>query len=155
MPLNQYQPGFRLIDGSQLNQMVDVVNGLTGGSGDSDVASTTTGTLDVTGTVTVGVQTPVVAAGSNSQANATAITKSAAVITTVSATTRGIRLPAAATGLRIEIFNAAATAVKPYPATNDKIGAASTNAAGTAIAAGKGNIYLAQSDSLWRVITGA
>lgn len=26
--LEQYQPGFRLIDGSQLNKMVDVVNGL-------------------------------------------------------------------------------------------------------------------------------
>lgn len=32
-PLQQYQPGFRLIDGTQLNKMVNVVNGLTGNSG--------------------------------------------------------------------------------------------------------------------------
>jgi hypothetical protein len=31
--LNQYQPGPRLIDGSQLNKMVDVVNGITGNGG--------------------------------------------------------------------------------------------------------------------------
>lgn len=31
--LQQYQPGFRLIDGTQLNLMVNVVNGLTGNSG--------------------------------------------------------------------------------------------------------------------------
>lgn len=32
-PLQRYQPGPRLIDGTQLNKMVDVVNGLTGNTG--------------------------------------------------------------------------------------------------------------------------
>jgi hypothetical protein len=106
------------------------------------------------GSLTLTTQT-VTAAGSNSQANAAAITKASVIVVTVSATTRGVRLPAAAAGLRVEVINAAATAVKPYPATGDKIGAASTNAAGTAIAAGKGNIYVAQDATTWRVITGA
>lgn len=108
----------------------------------------------VTGTTTYGVQIAA-AAGSNSQANATAITKSRVVVTTVSATTRGVRLPTAATGLEVHVLNAGANAVKPYPATGDKIAAGSTNAAGTAIAAAKGNIYLAQDATTWRVITGA
>lgn len=41
VPLNDYPPGFRLIDGSQLNLMVDQVNNLTGNG--------TAGTQAVTG----------------------------------------------------------------------------------------------------------
>lgn len=56
--LNRYQPGFRLIDGTQLNLMVDVVNGITnnGGSGQTGndgyfSANTGTGPTQLTGTV--------------------------------------------------------------------------------------------------------
>lgn len=97
----------------------------------------------------------VVAAGSNSQANAAPLTAGLVFVVTVSATTRGVKLPTAVTGRQVEIFNTTATAVKPYPATNGKIGAASTNTAGTAIAAGKANIYVAQSTTQWRVMNGA
>lgn len=100
--------------------------------------------------------TTIVAAGSNSQANATALTSYLNVVTTVSATTRAVKLPTAATGLQVAIHNAAATAVKVYPATGDKINAAATNAVGTqTIAQNKGNIYIAQDAVTWRVIAGA
>jgi hypothetical protein len=105
--------------------------------------------------INVSVPQIVAAAGSNSQAAATAITKSRVVVTTVSATSRAVRLPTAATGREVEVYNAAATAVKVYPATNDKIGAASTNAAGTAIAAGKPVKYIAQDATTWRTFIGA
>lgn len=53
--LQQYQPGFRLIDGSQLNKMVDVVNSLTGHGGTPVTgyfsANTGTGPTPATGTV--------------------------------------------------------------------------------------------------------
>jgi hypothetical protein len=77
------------------------------------------------------------------------------VITTVSGTTRAVRLPAAATGRVVEVHNAGATQVKIYPATGDRIGTAATNAVGTAIAKTKGNIYRAQNAGTWRVISGA
>src|SRR5678816_1504476 len=68
--------------------------------------------------------TPIVAAGSNSQANATQLTNWINIVTTVSATTRAVKLPAAVTGLMCQIHNGATTAVKVYPATGDKIKAA-------------------------------
>lgn len=98
----------------------------------------------------------VAAAGSNSQANATALTAFLNIVTTVSATTRAVKLPTAATGKTVAIHNTASTAVKVYPATGDKINAASTNAVGTqTIAQNKGNIYIAQDATTWRVIAGA
>lgn len=100
------------------------------------------------------VQT-VAAAGSNSQANAALINRGNVIVVTVSATTRGVKLPVAVTGMQVQVMNGGASAVKPYPNTNGKIGAASTNAAGTAIAANKGSIYVAQNTTLWRVISGA
>jgi len=96
-----------------------------------------------------------VAAGSNSQANATAITKARVVVTTVSATSRAVRLPAAATGREVEIYNTTATAMKVYPATGDKIMAGSTNAVGVAIAAGKAVKYFALDAVTWRTLIGA
>lgn len=98
----------------------------------------------------------VAAAGSNSQANATELSSFLNIVTTVSATTRAVKLPTAATGKIVVIHNAAATAVKVYPNTGDKVAAASTNAVAAAtIAASKGNIYIAQDTLTWRLITGA
>lgn len=112
----------------------------------------TGGTLTTTGYIT---RTPqlVAAAGTNSQANATAITNSMVFVTTVSATTRGVRLPAAVTGLQVQVNNNVATAVKVYPATGDKIGTGATNAA-VALAASKGNIYTARDAVTWSVVVG-
>lgn len=102
------------------------------------------------------VATGIVAAGSNSQANATELSAFLNVVATVSATTRAVKLPAAAEGLMIAIHNTASTAVKVYPNTGDKINAASTNAVGAqTIAQNKGNIYIAQDDTTWRLFAGA
>lgn len=98
----------------------------------------------------------VAAAGSNSQANATELSKFLNIVTTVSATTRAVKLPTAATGKMVAIFNGASTAVKVYPNTGDKVASASTNAVAAAtIGAGKGNIYVAQDTLTWRLMTGA
>ncbi len=172
--LEQFQPGFRTIDGTQLNTIVDAVNDITGNgtpqAGEFAALTVTSVTasgavsgadgafsddvtvgdaLTVTGFMANGVQVAA-AAGSNSQANATAITKSVVVIST-----RAVRLPAAATGRVVEVHNAGATQVKIYPSTGDAIGTAATNAVGTAIGKTKGNIYRAQNASTWRVLTGA
>lgn len=70
----------------------------------------------------------IAAAGSNSQANAYQLLYHNSVVATVSATTRGLKLLANATGRQVWIGNATATAVKVYPQTNGKINASSTNA---------------------------
>ena len=67
-----------------------------------------------------------------------------------------MKLSAAATGKMHVIHCDGSNAVKVYPSTGDKIGAASTNAvASSTVAVGKGNIYIAQDAQTWRVITGA
>lgn len=172
MALPYFQTGFRLMAGQWFNAMIDTINNLVG-----QTTGTTNGAYKGTFNGTVGATTPstgaftnvtenglhkaipqiAVAAGSNSQANATLVTKSEVVITTVSATTRAIKLPVWATGLRIEVFNrATANAAKVYPSTGARIGLAATNALGSAkVAAGSGNIYLASSASRWVVMKGA
>lgn len=123
-------------------------------SGASTLAATSVTTLTRSGVLTQGVQIAA-AAGSNSQVNSTPITNSLVIVTTVTATTRAVRLPTAATGKTVQINNGTSTAVKIYPATNDRIGTAATNAVGTAIGANKGSIYVAQDAVTWRVMAGA
>jgi hypothetical protein len=94
------------------------------------------------------------ATGSNSQANAAPITTPSAVVVTVSASTRGVRLPAARAGLTELVNNAGANRVRVFPAAGDRIGAAATNAS-IALEAGKGGIFFAQDSTTWRVILGA
>lgn len=148
--------GFRLFAGEKLNEIITAVNTLTanGANGGATAGAGSFTALTQNGALTELPQT-VVAAGSNSQTNATAITNSLVIVATVSATTRAVKLPAAATGRKVEIRNAAGTAVKVYPATGDKIGAAATNAVGAAIATLKGNIYAAKDAVTWLVLTGA
>lgn len=144
--LKQYQPGYRLIDGDQLNDMVSQVNNLTG-NGTPGAVSASNFSQD--GTLT---QTPQVAtaAGSNSQANSTLITKSVAIIATVSATTRGVRLPSAATGLTVRVMNNGATSARVWPFSGDRIAAAATNAS-TTLAKQVGRLYIAQNANTWAI----
>lgn len=95
----------------------------------------------------------VVAAGSNSQAVAVAVTAGNVIVATVSATTRAIRLSAPGTNKSWIVFNDTATAVKVYPATNGTISASSTNVA-VQIAAHKGEIFVARSGTHY-VVMGA
>jgi hypothetical protein len=94
------------------------------------------------------------ATGSNSQSNAAPISTPSVVVVKVSASTRGIRLPVAATGLTELITNAGAHSLHVFPASGNRIGTAATNAS-TTVAAGKGGIFFAQDATTWRVILGA
>jgi hypothetical protein len=93
------------------------------------------------------------ATGSNSQAGAAPITTPAAVVVTVSAATRGVRLPAARAGLTELVNNAGNFSVQVFPAAGDKIGVAATNAS-FVLGFDKGAIFFAQDDTTWRVIRG-
>lgn len=162
--MQRFLSGWRgLVTGEQLNQIVDRVNGTIAGIytgtfngilGAITPAAASVTDLSQNGVLTRGVQRAT-AAGSNSQANATPITKSMVMVATVSATTRAVRLPAAATGKQVHIQNCAGTGVKVYPATGDRIGAAATNAVGAAIIKRKGSIYTAQDATTWEVLVGA
>lgn len=108
-----------------------------------------------TGTLSVTPQN--VTAAGTTQLGATAITSQKAVITvSTTASTHGVRLPKAATGLEVEVANAGTYGVKVYPTSNGKIGAASTNAADvTVLAVNKSNLYIAVNTNLWVVRRGA
>jgi hypothetical protein len=130
-------------------------------------ASTFTGATTFTGaatfnggTVMSGAQTAapqILTAAGATQGNATAITGGNALITVaLTASTKGVRLPTAVTGMLVRIGNLATFGVKVYPATNGKIGAASTNSAdSTVLAINKGNVYWAQNTTKWVVFRGA
>lgn len=128
----------------------NVTGNLTGNQSGGSVAATT---LSASSYVSVPSQI-VAAAGTSSQTNATAITKSGFVITTVTNSTRGIRLPTAATGRMVWGNNAGAFAALVYPGTNDRINALSTNAA-LLLTAAKGALYRARDAVTWDVMTGA
>lgn len=97
------------------------------------------------------------AAGSASQSAATAINPALGrevIVATVSATSRGVRLPVATTGLRYEVFNQGDNPVNVFPATGAKIGSASTNAA-VSVVNNKGGIFVAKDATHWALILGA
>jgi hypothetical protein len=155
--------GFSTVEGSKLNLMVTALNNATGnGTPQAITASTLTATSATTGnlTQTAGASTviapQIVTAAGATQGNATVITGSKAVITVATtASTHGVKLPVAVTGLEVEVANAATFGVKVYPATGDKIGAASTNAADTVLAINKTNRYIGVNTTLWVVQRGA
>lgn len=90
------------------------------------------------------------AAAGATQGNAAQITGSV-VIVTVTASTQGVKLPAAASGLFVRLHAQPDKGVKVYPATGDKIGSAATNAA-VLVAANKGQLYQAVDATTWRVV---
>lgn len=153
MAIARVLTGFRLFAGEKLNEIINAVNSIQGATGSTPGAGSFS-TLKATALMTFAPQIAV-AAGSNSQANALPITKSRVVVATVSATTRAVRLPVAATGLEVVIFNAGTTGVKVYPATGDKITTGATNAVGTAIIKNKSVHYYAQDALTWRTLVGA
>lgn len=97
-----------------------------------------------------------IAAGSNSQSGALAITKPNVILVTVSATTRAVRLPTAATGKVVRIANNTTTQAKCYPATGQKIGAAATNVLASArVLANKAIMFVGTSSTKWTVLQSA
>ncbi len=113
-----------------------------------NVIGNVTGAVTATGVV---LDTALVAAaGSNSQANSTALTKPLNIVVTVSATTRGVKLPVATTGKQVEVINGVTTNMKVYPATNGKIGSAATNA-NISLASLGAKIFTAKNTTQWYV----
>lgn len=115
----------------------------------------TTGQLGIVGGI--GGLTQFVTAAGSTQLGAAAITSNKVVINvSTTASTHGVRLPVAATGLAIRIANAGTFGVKVWPATNGQIQAVATNGAdGTVLAINKVNTYVAVSATKWAVERGA
>lgn len=100
-----------------------------------------------------GVPQSIAAAGAT-QGAATAITNSLVIITTCTASARGIKLPTAATGLIVQVLSICTQGCKVYPYSGDKIMTSATNAA--VVQAGlKGEIYYARNAVQWVVLKGA
>lgn len=98
----------------------------------------------------VGPFTASVTATGTTQLGAKAITALQTNVVQVStASTKGVRLPTAVTGLALALCNTGAFGVKVYPSTNGKIGSAATNAAYTALAVGKWAVFRAINKTLW------
>lgn len=95
----------------------------------------------------------ILAAAGATQGNAAQITAMVTIVT-VTASTEGVKLPAAATGLMRRVFCPGTIGVKVYPFTGDKISTAATNAA-VALVADKANIYIAKDSVTWAVQKGA
>lgn len=106
---------------------------------------------------TLSITPQFLAAAGTTQLGATAITTTKAIVNVnATASTRGVRLPVAVTGLEVEIANSATFGVKVYPATNGKIAAVATNGADvTVLAINKVNRYVAVSATKWVVFRGA
>lgn len=72
------------------------------------------------------------------------------IVQASTASTKGVRLPAAATGLSLTIANTGAFGVKAYPSTNGKIGSSATNTS-LVIAVGKFQMFRAINKTQWVV----
>lgn len=75
-------------------------------------------------------------------------------VVTATASTKGVKLPAAATGLGFFVAPASTMGCKVYPPTNGKIGSAATNTALT-IAGSKSVEFWAMNKFVWRTQVGA
>lgn len=126
------------------------------GAVDGALGGTTPAAASVTDFTQNGVFTRTIqtlAAAGATQLDAGAITKSTVVVT-VTASTQGVRLPAAAAGKEVRVAVPGLVGVLVYPATSDAIGSASADA-GVLLAAGKMNIYQAIDATTWAVLIGA
>lgn len=135
-----------------MDAVVDAVNNLQGNGTAGPLAGSNTvlsGTLKVT-------PTAIVSAGAT-QLGATLITTLKAVVTTATASSKGVRLPVWATGLEVKVINVGPTfGTKVYPSTGAKVGTAATNAAdATVLAVNKTTIYQAVNTNLWAALRGA
>ena len=115
------------------------------------MGTTNLDTLSLADGLRMEVATGIVAAGSNSQANSTALTSPVNIIATVSATTRGVRLPTATAGDILIVKNKSATGCNVYPATGAAVNALSANAAYD-LAATTSVMFVAESATLWHTV---
>ena len=102
-----------------VNPIVDVVNGLTDGTGALNAAS-------ITGTL-LNISTQTLAAAGSAQGNAGKITGQLVFVTDADAT-KGVILPTVTNGKVIIVVNTANAVLKIYPASGEKIQGGTANA---------------------------
>ena len=102
-----------------VNPIVDVVNGLTDGTGALNAAS-------ITGTL-LNISTQTLAAAGSAQGDAGTITGQLVFVTGADAT-KGVRLPKVTNGKFIIVVNTANAVLKIYPASGEKIQGGTANA---------------------------
>ena len=102
-----------------VNPIVDVVNGLTDGTGALNAAS-------ITGTL-LNISTQTLAAAGSAQGDAGTITRQLVFVTGADAT-KGVILPTVTNGKFIIVVNTANAILKIYPASGEKIQGGTANA---------------------------
>ena len=102
-----------------VNPIVDVVNGLTDGTGALNAAS-------ITGTL-LNISTQTLAAAGSAQGDASTITGQLVFVTDADAT-KGVILPTVTKGKFIIVVNTANAVLKIYPASGEKIQGGTANA---------------------------
>ena len=102
-----------------VNPIVDVVNGLTDGTGALNAAS-------ITGTL-LNISTQTLAAAGSAQGDAGSITGQLVFVTDADAT-KGVILPTVTNGKFIIVVNTANAVLKIYPASGEKIQGGTANA---------------------------
>lgn len=102
-----------------------------------------------------GLLTNIASAGAT-QGSATPITSRTVIVATATASSKGVQLPAAATGVEVTVVNAGPTfGVKVYPFLHGTINAGASNVADTTVlAALKTTIYLAINATKWVTLRG-
>lgn len=141
--LDQYPAGFRLIDGAQLNAMVDQVNNLSGNGTPQPVTANNlenSGAIFVPGSVVTGIT----AHAGGGQANATLLTGEFNRVDTVATAANSVKLPApSVVGQVVAVVNnAASNSMQVFGSGTDTINGVATGT-GVAQAAGKMGYYQA------------
>lgn len=146
--LQRFTPGPRLIDGTQLNPIVDVLNGVAATPGALSVGGnlTATGVVDLQGPVFAldNFAAGITAHASGGQTSATALVKAVNQVDTVANAADSVKLPAPTKvgQLVVVINNAATNAMQVFGSGTDTINGIAT-ATGVSQAAGKTAIYVA------------
>lgn len=167
--INNVLNGFRLLTGEKINELIGIINNLTGNgtAGPVSASTVTATTVNATSVNATSASTTnqtqgqgtltelpsITAAAGSTQAGAAALTKYLNIIT-CTASSQGVKLPTAATGVQVRVMIGGTKGVKVYPFSGDRISTAATNVA-VALAADKANLYVAQNASLWLVQKGA
>lgn len=112
----------------------------------------TVGAVKNTGGLTTNV--PQVLAAFGATQGTAGVIAASRVIVTVTASTEGVKLPVATTGMEVRVHVPGTIGVKVYPNTNGKLDASSTNTA-VVLAAGKATIYFARDTTRWVTMKGA
>jgi len=108
------------------------------------------GAVTYTGNFVAGMNASVTAAGTT-QGDATALTKTYNLVQTASAN-QGVKLPDAAAGLKVTVYNSTAANIKVYPATSESIDGGSINAP---VVVRPGNVFdaIATGATSWEQLT--